>query len=65
MTNRGLNKHGVGLGLSISKKIAKILGGDITVSSVIGEGSIFTLHFKDLNNHGFSSANTSLVLGKS
>lgn len=43
MTNRGLNKYGVGLGLTLSKKLAKVLGGDITVTSVLGEGSIFTL----------------------
>lgn len=34
---------GTGLGLSLSKKLAKILGGDITVESKIGEGSRFCL----------------------
>jgi CheY-like chemotaxis protein/signal transduction histidine kinase len=34
---------GTGLGLTISRRLANLLGGDITVSSVVGRGSIFTL----------------------
>lgn len=34
---------GTGLGLPISKQLAQLLGGDLTASSVPGEGSIFTL----------------------
>jgi signal transduction histidine kinase len=34
---------GAGLGLSISRSLARALGGDLTVKSVVGEGSIFTL----------------------
>jgi len=33
---------GTGLGLSLSKRIMELLGGDLTVSSVINEGSTFT-----------------------
>ena len=40
--SRKMNPHGNGLGLSISKTIAKCLGGDLLVSSEIGVGSCFT-----------------------
>ncbi|MEG1412391.1 MAG: ATP-binding protein [Acidaminococcaceae bacterium] len=32
---------GSGLGLAISKNLAQLMGGDITVSSVLGEGTVF------------------------
>jgi PAS domain S-box-containing protein len=34
---------GTGLGLTISKRLAKMLGGDLVVHSVLGEGSTFSL----------------------
>ena len=35
--------QGVGLGLAISRKLARAMGGDLRVASTIGEGATFTL----------------------
>jgi signal transduction histidine kinase len=35
--------HGFGLGLAISRQLARAMGGDLTVHSVMTEGSRFTL----------------------
>jgi signal transduction histidine kinase len=36
---------GTGLGLAVSRRLARLMGGDITVESTPGKGSIFTLRF--------------------
>ena len=42
--------RGTGLGLAVSKRIAKEHGGDLTVTSTPGEGSTFTLELIDRGN---------------
>ncbi|MDQ6829104.1 MAG: ATP-binding protein [Gemmatimonadota bacterium] len=36
-------RAGVGLGLAISRELTRAMNGDLSVSSVPGEGSVFTL----------------------
>ena len=43
--------HGTGLGLSIAKRSAEVFGGELTVSTQLGLGSIFTVRLP-VANHG-------------
>ncbi|BAZ65290.1 multi-sensor hybrid histidine kinase [Fischerella sp. NIES-4106] len=46
-TNTGRrSQEGTGLGLAISRKFVQLMGGDITVNSVLGQGSIFAFHIR-------------------
>jgi signal transduction histidine kinase len=34
---------GTGLGLALSRKLARMMGGDVTATSEVGKGSVFTV----------------------
>jgi len=46
--HREKEKEGTGLGLSIVKRLTEIMGGTVTVASVMGQGSAFHLRFPDV-----------------
>ena len=47
--SQGMNVHGIGLGLTISKKIVDQFEGDVSFESTEGEGSIFMFKLKIFN----------------
>ncbi len=47
-THQEKEKQGTGLGLSIVKRLTEIMGGMVTVASVLGQGSAFHLRFPNV-----------------
>ena len=44
--SQGMNVHGIGLGLTISKKIVEQFDGEVNFESIEGEGSTFSFTLK-------------------
>jgi CheY-like chemotaxis protein len=65
-TSSGINKgSGTGLGLALSRELAILMGGDISVSSQLGSGSLFTfqVELKEGNSEAVERDQTRKVVG--
>jgi CheY-like chemotaxis protein len=54
---------GTGLGLAIARTLARLMGGDLTVQSVLGEGTTFTLTIKTRLGTQVDEPNVELTYG--
>jgi len=52
--------HGTGLGLTVARRIARALGGDLTVTSELGVGSVFTLQLQTAESLGTVEASATV-----
>jgi len=50
---------GTGLGLALSRKLARMMGGDVTVTSEPGKGSVFTVRLPGAKRHEPAAASIS------
>ena len=53
-SRRTAEREGTGMGLTIVKRVTELMGGRLTVESVVGQGTIFHLRFPDVPVSGLA-----------